>query len=271
MKRFIKVVRAEAGKQFKNKIHNIWVIFSMLLWPILAFASAYFQFKPFSFEAITEKVSYLNDESIITFIMIGYFAMVFFRAFVQSAWEFSSERIYGTLELIYLSPANRIAVILGNAIASLVINVWMFVLFMTGIYMLFNQVPLMNVPVLALALAMMVLMSILWGMLLNALFLFTRDSSMLFTVLEEPMELFAGVKIPVELFPLWAKGIGLAFPLTYVIRLLREVVFLGYNLTEVSSLLYTCIFICTIMFVVTVFVLKWGEKHNAITGDMTLF
>jgi ABC-2 type transport system permease protein len=268
---FIKVVSAEAIKQFKNKLHSVWVFFSMLLWPVLAFATTYYQFKPFSFDAVRQRMGYLSDESLITYIMIGYFAMVFFRSFVQSAWEFSSERMYGTLELIYLSPANRVAVMLGNALASLVTNVWMFAVFMVGIFGLFNKIPVINLTLLILALALMVLMSILWGMLLNALFLFTRDSGMLFTLLEEPMELFSGVKIPVSIFPVWAKAIGALFPLTYAIALLRGIVLEGHGLLEVSNLLYTCLFICITMGVATLYILKVGEKHNAKTGDMALF
>lgn len=268
---FLKVVTAEAMKQFKNKLHSVWVFFSMLLWPVLAFATTYYQFKPFSFDAVRQQMGYLSDESLITYIMIGYFAMVFFRSFVQSAWEFSSERMYGTLELIYLSPASRVAVMLGNALASLVTNVWMFVIFMAGIYGLFNKMPVMNMPLLILAMALMVVMSILWGMLLNAMFLFTRDSGMLFTVLEEPMELFSGVKIPVSVFPVWAKVIGVIFPLTYVVQLLRDIVLQGLGLPEVSGLLYTCVLICIIMGVATLAILRAGEKHNAKTGDMALF
>lgn len=271
MIRFVKVVKAEAVKQLKNQIHNFWVVFSMLIWPVLAFASTYYQFKPFKFEGIWKGISYLDDKTLITYIMIGYFAMVFFRSFVQSAWGFSFERVYGTLELIYLSPANRLAVILGNAVAGLGINVWMFTLFSLGIYGLYNQVPIANYPVIAVSMLLMIVMSIIWGMLLNAMFLFTRDSGMLFTILEEPMELFAGVKIPTVLFPLWAKSIGMLFPLTYAIKLLREVVFTGCGFYEIQTQLCICSLICLIMLVMTVTILNLGEKHNTKTGDMALF
>ena len=35
--------------------------------------------------------------------------------------------------------------------------------------------------------------SLCWGAFMNACFLYSRDSDFLFTVLEEPMEIFAGV------------------------------------------------------------------------------
>ncbi len=271
MRHFIKVVRAEAFKQFKNRLHSVWVIFSMLLWPGLAFATAVFQFKPFDFTQLQSEISYLTDENLLTFIMIGYFAMVFFRSFVQSAWEFSDERTYGTLELIYLSPASRLAVMLGNAFSALITNVWMFVIFMFGIFTIFNEVVISNWWIIAIAFTVMVLMSILWGTFLNALFLFTRDSGMLFTVLEEPMELFSGVKIPLSVFPIWAKLIGSLFPLTYTVKLLRKVIFEHAVFSELSDLIYTCLGICITLLVLTMIALKLGESHNTKTGDMALF
>ncbi len=271
MIKFIKVIKAEAYKQFRNRLHSIWVVFSMLLWPALAFATAVYQFKPFNFSVLQSGLHYLTDDNLLTFIMIGYFAMVFFRSFVQSAWEFSSERTYGTLELIYLSPANRLAIMIGNAMASLIINVWMFGVFMTGIFIVFNDVVINNWGLLCLSFAIMITMSILWGTFLNALFLFTRDSGMLFTVLEEPMELFSGVKIPVSVFPLWAKSIGSLFPLTYGIKLLRQVVFETPSFDSVSGLIYTCIGICITLLVLTIIALRLGEVHNRKTGDMALF
>lgn len=271
MRQFFKVVKAEAYKQFRNRLHSIWVIFSMLLWPGLAFATAVFQFKPFDFSHLQLEIPYLTNENLLTFIMIGYFAMVFFRSFVQSAWEFSDERIYGTLELIYLSPASRLAVMLGNAMSSLITNVWMFAVFMGGIFIVFYDVVIGNWWLLALAFVVMLVMSILWGTFLNALFLFTRDSGMLFTVLEEPMELFAGVKVPFSFFPIWAKLIGSLFPLTYAIKLLRKVVFEQVDIYAVSGLIYTCIGICITLLVLTIIALKLGEAHNTKTGDMALF
>ncbi len=268
---FIQVVRAEATKQFKNQMHNNGVFFSMLIWPVLAFAAAYYQFKPFNFESVFRAVPYLTEENLISYIMIGYFAMIFFRSFVQSAWRFSFERTSGTLELIYMSPASRLAVMLGNAVASLMTSVWMFTVFISGIFILFNPVQSVNPIIFTAGLLLMLVMSILWGILLNSMFLFTRDSGMLFTILEEPMELFAGVKIPVVLFPVWAKAISLLFPLTYVVDILRKIFFLGYGFDQLKVQIYTCSLLCITMFVATIIILAAGEKHNARTGNMTLF
>lgn len=271
MRENINIVKAEMYKQFKHTFHNGLVIFSMLLWPLLSFTTAYYQFKPFRFDEILVTLEYLDEGALITFIMIGYFAMIFFRSLVESAWRFSFERTSGTLELIFMSPANRLVLIFANALSSLISNVWMFAIFMIGIFGFANTVVITNPFMLIFGLTLMVVMAVLWGMLLNSMFIFTRDSSFLFTILEEPMELFGGVKIPVQLFPLWAKAIAGIFPLTYAIKLLRQIVFLGSTFSDVKGLIYTTILICITMFLGTMVILKIGEKVNRKTGNMALF
>lgn len=267
----LNIIRAEMYKQFKHTFHNGLVVFSMLLWPLLSFATAYYQFKPFKFDAILSTLQYLDEASLITFIMIGYFAMIFFRSLVESAWRFSFERTSGTLELIFMSPANRLVLIFANALASLISNVWMFSIFMIGIFGFTNTLEITNPGMVVFGLLLMVVMAVLWGMFLNSMFIFTRDSSFLFTILEEPMELFGGVKIPVQLFPLWAKTIAGVFPLTYAIKLLRQIVFLGSAFSDVKGLIYTSVIICITMFLGTIIMLKLGEKSNRKTGNMALF
>ena len=128
-KQFSRVVIAEAYKQHRNYFHSKVIYFTMLLWPVLLFLAAYYTYKPFRLEAATSHISYLTESNLITFILIGYVAQMFFRSFVQSAWFFSFERTNGTLELIYLSPANRLALIFGNAVSSLLQNIWLFTVF----------------------------------------------------------------------------------------------------------------------------------------------
>lgn len=268
----IKVIMAEMKKQFKHTFHNGLIVFSMFLWPLLSFMTAYYQFKPFSFNDMYGSIAYLEEDTLMLFIMVGYFAMMFFRSLVESAWRFSFERTSGTLELVFMSPANRMAVIFGNAFASLISNVWMFTVFMLGLFFASQSTLHVQRPLLlSLGILLMVIMATLWGMLLNALFICSRDSGFLFTVLEEPMELFGGVKIPVQVFPLWAKFIAGLFPLTYAIKLLRRILFLNSSFIEVSGLIYTSVAICITMFLATQIILLAGEKMNRKTGNMALF
>ncbi len=271
MKAFIRLVFAEMNKQYKNYFHNKFIYFSLFLWPILSFVGGYYQFKPFDFTMVSIKIPYLNSESLLSFIMIGYMAMIFFRTLVQSAWHFSFERTAGTLELIYLSPASRVAVVFGNCLSALINSVWLFVVFMLGIHYFFSSITIKNPLLFTIAFVMMMIMSVNWGMLLNGLFIFTRDSAFLFTILEEPMEIFSGVKVPVTLMPLWAQSIAAVFPLTYAIKTLRMFMFEELQSIEVIKVFAFMVAICITMFVLTLLILWWGERYNRKTGNLALF
>lgn len=112
------VVWAEMKKQHRNYFHSKLIYISLFVWPALNFITACFSMQVFDVGQST--VPYLTDQNLVAYLMLGYLCMSFFRCLVQSAWRFSQERFSGTLELIYLSPANRGAILLGNALASLV-------------------------------------------------------------------------------------------------------------------------------------------------------
>ncbi|WP_432405170.1 ABC transporter permease [Wukongibacter sp. M2B1] len=271
LKYFGRVIISEAFKQHKNYFHSKIIYFTMLLWPILLFLTAYYTYKPFRLEAATKHISYLNEENLITFILIGYVAQMFFRSFVQSAWFFSFERIYGTLELIYLSPANRLALVFGNSLSSLLQNVWLFVVFSVGVVVVLKNILFPGLLMSLIGVLSLIIPSIMWGGLLNSLFLFSRDTRILFTILEEPMELFGGVKIPVSIFPLWAKGLSYIFPLTYSIKILRRIFLKGESLTELMPILSFVLCLSLFMLMLTIILLKLGEVYAKKTGNMALF
>ncbi|MBL4934156.1 ABC transporter permease [Clostridium sp. YIM B02515] len=268
---FLKVVRAEMVKQHKNYFHNKSIYISLFFWPMLVFLSTYYGYKPFNMDKIRNHITYLNSSNVILFVLIGYVSMSFFRSLVQSAWRFSTERIFGTLELIYLTPGNRLAFVLGNAISSVFESVWLFVVFSGVILYIKGNAFNANIASALIGIMLVIVLSLLWGMLLNSLFLYSRDTGFLFTILEEPMEIFAGIKVPTAVFPLWAKGISYVFPLTYAAELLRRALLNNESIYDLKNFILVSIIIGAIMMVITIFFLKTGEAHAKETGSMSLF
>jgi ABC-2 type transport system permease protein len=197
--------------------------------------------------------------------------MSFFRSLVQSAWRFSFERYNGTLELIYLSPSNRVAVLLGNAVSSVFESVILIVVFTAAILVIKSNVLYVQIIPCLVVFLLVTGMAVVWGIFLNSLFLFSRDSGFLYTILEEPMEIFSGVKVPTMLFPLWAKGIAAVFPLTYAIEAVRRVMLLGSSLYDIRGFLFIGSIIIVILILAILFILKLVERHIRSTGNMALF
>lgn len=269
MKSFFKTLIAETKKQHKNYFHSKMIYISLFVWPFLSFMTTYYSFK--AFDVSQSKVGYLTGENMIVYILLGYMCMSFFRSLVQSAWNFSFERISGTLELIYLSPASRQGVLLGNAISSLFESVVIMCIFGAATIVCKHEVIRMKLLPCSIVFVIIAIMAILWGMFLNAIFLFSRDSGFLFTILEEPMEIFSGVKVPTALFPVWAKAISVIFPLTYAVEAVRKVILEGSTLYELKGFICTSIMIMLVLYSATVIVIRIVEKHSRVTGNLTLF
>ncbi len=269
MKSFVKAIAAEMRKQHKNYFHSKMIYVSLFVWPFLNFITTYYSFKVFDIEK--SKISYITAENMVVYLLIGYMCMSFFRSLVQSAWNFSFERISGTLELIYLSPVNRAAVLLGNAISSLFESVFVMLIFTLLVLIMNGRVLFIRILPCIAVFYIVTAMAVAWGMFLNSLFLFSRDSDFLFTILEEPMEIFSGVKVPTVLFPLWAKAISVIFPLTYAIEAVRRVVLTGSTVYEIREFIGAGIIITIILFALISVIIKIVERHMRITGNITLF
>lgn len=269
MNNFIKVLVGEAKKQHLNYFHSKLIYVSLFIWPILNFITTYYSFMPFKINA--SNINYINEKNVVIFIVLGYMTMSLFRSLVQSAWNFSFERMSGTLELIYLSPASRQGVILGNALSSLFESVVFMALFTIGVLVFKRDVLNINYMALIVVFFITLAMAVVWGMLLNSLFLFSRDSGFLFTILEEPMEIFSGVKVPTIVFPMWEKVISLIFPLTYAIEAVRKAVLNGSSLLELKDFIIIGLGIIIGLYIACIKIIKIVEKHSRKSGNFTYF
>ena len=269
MRKFLKVVWGEACKQHRNYFHSKSIYISLFIWPFLSFVTAYYGYLPFEIEGTD--IGYINAENILIYLLLGYMCMSFFRSLVQSAWNFSFERHSGTLEYIYLSPGNRFGVLLGNALSSVLESVIVMLVFGVLIMFLHREVLRMQLWTCLVVFSLVVLMAVGWGVFLNACFLYSRDTDFLFTILEEPMEIFAGVKVPVVLFPGWAKVISMIFPLTYALEAVRETVLNKASFSELKGFFGISAVILFLLFGGTLFTIQLVEKHMRKTGNVTLF
>ncbi|MDF2533681.1 MAG: phosphate transporter permease [Clostridia bacterium] len=265
-------IKAEAIKQHKSVYHSSLMYFSMLIWPVLDLFAAYYAYKPFEGSATSELIAkWVGDDKIFAFILFGSISYMFFKCFVQSAWRFSYERVSGTLELIYLTPSNRLGIMLGNALASLFESAWMFTVFCIGALAFFTDLYISSAFMLVIAIFSLVIPSICWGIFMNSLFMFSRDTGIFFTVFQSPMELFGGAKIPYPAFPIWAKLAGGIFPLTWSANIVRKIFMHGAALTDIKIELVLLSLICIGLFLLTLLLLKKSEAYARKTGNMALF
>ena len=244
MKYFFKVMLAESRKQHRNYFSNKLIYVSLFLWPFLSFMASYYSYKVFDIEGSV--VSYISGGNIMVFLLIGYMGMSFFRSVVQSAWHFSFERQSGTLEYIYLSPASRMAVILGNALSSVFEGSVAMAVF-GALIILYNKESLsINVIGLVAVIPIFLCVALLWGAFLN-------------------------VKVPVSIFPGWARVISCIFPLTYALEALRQVMLNSADINSVKNVVIISLVIILVLLSATLITIHIVEKHMRKTGNVILF
>ncbi|MGE5702733.1 MAG: ABC transporter permease [Clostridia bacterium] len=271
MSEWLSLLWAEIKKEHRNSFHSNLIYFSLLIWPVIMFVTAYYSFLPFSLGSSSPLARFIDPDQLVLFLLTGYLGYIFFWCLVQSAWRMSFERQGGTMEMIFIAPVNRLAFIYGRAISSLAEGVWLFLCFVLLAVFFIGGLNINSWWSIPLAFFILLLSAVVWGGLLIVLFLFSRDSSFLYTVLDEPMLIFAGVRIPPLAFPFWAKLISLCFPLTYALDLVRQLLLNGAAPGQVMGELLTLASVLLALVLLTTGLVKLAERRMKRTGNMVLY
>lgn len=269
MKNFIVVCLAEMVKQRKNH-YNSWANFvSLLLWPVVIYFTTFFTYNSFEV-SLLKKYGISSKDDLLVFLVIGALGYNCFFAMVQGAFQTLREREDGTLEIIYLTPANRLALLYGRALGGFFQSTWLFTLFFIGIIFYTKNIVIEKLVALVFSYLILLFCSIIWGGFMNVLFMTSRDSSFWFSVCDEPMNFFSGVKIPVNAFPPIARIVASIFPLYYCLDVMRMIL-LAPNLEMNLTYLYGFIFSIIVIVIITFLISCISERRNRKTGNLQLF
>lgn len=271
MSNFFSCLWAEMIKEHRNTFYNKVIYFSLLVWPMFGFITSYYSFKPFDLGVQSPLNRFVDSEQLLLFLLMGYLGYIFFWCLVQSAWFLSFERQSGTLEIIFLSPVNRLTFVFGRSLSALVEGAWLFFLFVVLAMFMVDGIEMAGWWSAPLALVVLTLSAAAWGAFLNVVFVFSRDAGFLYTVLDEPMLIFAGVKIPPFALPFWGKLIALVFPLTYALDIVRRLLMEGATIGEIAPQLVLLLLIISVLVLLSGVLIRRVERRLRQTGNMVLF
>ncbi len=267
MLRFIRVCKGEMIKQGQN-YYNTWQTYiSLVLWPIINSIVTYFIYNTFDLSNL-EKYGIDSANSLLIFIFTGTLGYNCFWAMVQSALFMQNERENGTMEIILLSPANRLAMVYGRALGGIIQNIWMFIFFVCVIFILNGTLNLVQIMLLVIAFIILVISAVIWGGLVNAIFLISRDTSFWFDIFDSPMELFSGVKVPIAAFPLICRIVSYIYPLTYCLIIIRSIII--NQKVEIGNVI-ALIGILILVILITILILAFAEYRNRKTGNLQMY
>lgn len=271
MRNILFVIKGEIIKQHHNSFNSYFTYFSLFIWPILGFLTIFYSYKPFKLGQNCIESGIYNEKSLLIFLLTGLMAYSCFSSMVQSSWQLGwLERQSGTLEISFLSPANRLAMVYGKALGAFLQDVWMFAVFCIVMLFFLGGLTLRNILLMPLIFILLIVASTIWGGMMNTVFLFSRDASIVMNIIDDPMVLFSGVRIPISTFPLWAKLISSIFPLTYCINIVRNIFTKSSSVNLLNN--FISLFIClTIMISITLILLRIAERNCRKTGSLNLY
>ncbi|MGR6923353.1 ABC transporter permease [[Actinomadura] parvosata] len=264
MRHAMRVLRAEALKQHRQIFGSKLVLFSMLVWPLLQLAEAYYMLHPL-------QGGDSGGQRLLAFLATGTLGFTFFFSLVQSSWHFSMERQSGTLELLFLSPANRLVVVIANGFGALVQNVWLFVSFSVAMFWWLGVVDVAHPGMYAVVFLALLVPAVAWGAFLNSLLIFSRDSAFVYTLLDDPMWFVSGVRLPTSALPELVRAGGSVLPLTGSLAIVRGALLDGQGVGDLAGELATLAGLSAALLLAAVVALRAGEARAQRTGQLRLF
>lgn len=227
-------VLSTARSSFLRSTAYLINIVRIPLTPLVLYAVAYLSYQAAGRQTV-------NSVDVAGFLLIGIFGQVMV---MSAVWETGStiekERYEGTIAALFLSPANRLAVIAGHGLGGLV---FLFPSLAVVALLGFAIDVDLNIgsPIAAAAAGFMLLMAALaLGFLLAAFFVLTRRANLMANVIQHPLALLGGFIAPRDEFPGWLHALSQGVPLAHAVDAFRISTLSGGSLADIAPALLGC-------------------------------
>ncbi len=271
---FLRVIKAQIIRWTKTEFFRPFVLFWNLVLPFTWGLQFYFLYLPFNFKTINIQLLKVRNLEIdlLGFTLTGQLCwMLFINASLFGGVFFMRERWEGTLEVLLLSPASRIGIITGNALAATVNFLWFSIGLIFSLFLLqiqFNINSLMTV-IISLLVSFLVLLTM--GMFFESFFIASRLGNMWATAIQEPLQFTSGLIFPIQYLPRIFKTISIAVPLTYIFLIIRGTLLGALTFEDIYLELFVLFFFAFGLFFLSSIFLSLVEKHVKHKANLTLF
>ena len=247
------------------KVHffSTRVLFWTLALPLGNGLYLYFMYLPFATKPVSLEFNASNFTlDLVGFTLIGQLLYSFFTLMLLAGADFEDERWQGTLESVLLSPANRIAVLLGEALAHAFNYMWVLIGMVLSWVLFINvNVFVTDFPALFISILLSYLSLVALGMCFEALFVSSRRGGMYATALQEPIMFLSGLIFPLNSMPQALLPLSYLLPLTFGLIAVRLTLLGGASMFDVAVPLAVLTFMTVIFFVLTVWAIDRAERQ----------
>lgn len=151
-------------------------IVASIIWPLLGLLTTLFTYKSFNLKLFT-RFGINSHSDFLIFLLSGFVSLSFYSAMTTQALSIQRDREDGTLQIIYISPANRFGLLLGRALSGFPQIIFSFVLIYFYIFLISSGNPFIKIMFYAIAGMILFISASLWGTFMCALYLVSRNTS----------------------------------------------------------------------------------------------
>jgi ABC-2 type transport system permease protein len=270
---FTRVVSAEVVKSLKVYFFSARTLFWALALPLGNGLYLYFLYLPFAAKSIDlqfNSATYPVD--LVGFTIVGQLLYSFFTMMLLAGASFDSERWQGTLEVLLLSPANRLAILLGGALANALNYMWTLVaLILSWIMVIHASVFVTDFAALLASLLLSYLAMVAVGMCLETADIYSRMGSTFTAWLQEPVMFLSGQIFPLQSMPAFLLPLSYLLPMTFGLMAVRLTLLGGASMYSVAIPLAALASMTMIFFTLANVLVSYAERRAKAKATLTQF
>lgn len=269
----LRVIFAEMRKNYLQFFFTYYTIFWTLILPLGNGLLYYFMFLSFTKTIVPfEWLGQALNWDIIGFTLVGQLVYTFFMSTLTASAIFDREREQGTFEIMLLSPANRLAILLGNTVGTSIRYLWL----MIGVVALFAfsfNVGILIKDFIAVFLSLLLsfLALLAFGLSLAAFSIHSRRGGLIAISCQEPVSYISGVVVPQTALPQALAQAGYLIPLAIGLIALRLSLLSGASVQDIQLLLVSLLVMIVVYVILAHFLIKFAEKSAKAKGTLALF
>lgn len=237
-----------------------WVIAELII-PILTLSAYVYMYRMLGAQQYAGFV-------IIGGTMIAFWSNVLWNMSAQFYWEKET----GNLEIYFVAPVSRMAILLGMALGGIVNTILRAAAIMVAGTLIFQVSFLVYEPLTALLLFFLTIIALYaLGMLFASLFMmYGREAWHTANLLQEPIYFLSGSYFPTTRFPFFVQLASSLIPLTFGLDGIRQVIIFGKGINDVWIHVVALVVFILILLPLAKFALDYMENLGKKEGRLTL-
>jgi len=240
-----------------------WLIAELII-PVITLSTYVYLYK--SIKAGPEYAGFV----IIGGTMLAFWSNVLWNMSAQFYWEKET----GTLEVYFVAPISRMAILLGMALGGMVNTALRACAILVAGTLIFQVPIVMNEPLTALLVFFLTIVALYaLGMMFASLFmLYGREAWHTANLLQEPIQFLSGTYYPMssQVVPTTVQLLSSLIPLTFGLDGIRKVAILGQGIADIWVNVVALVVFILILLPLARFALSYMENLGKKEGRLTL-